>query len=594
MRFRFLARLTLAAILLGGIGGLLTIALLTVLGVGLFTAGGNTLALLRDQADQTIESIANLTRLHLLPAEANVGYVAQMVAGIPRIGPQEAEWIRLSMAAAPQIRGVVLAMGDGTLVRVGRDGEYLVDDWSAIGITADSYRQALEHKGMTWGQPAWAEEINSVIIPVRHPIVRAGAIVGVANAGITAHDLSRFLNEATGGNGTAFILDGYNRVIAHSNLLSSPHHPDRHGALPRPDEVNDAALAGWVAGRAYDVGRFSGAHDVQSGLVDTPSGQYIVLMRPMSGVDPQSWTVGTSLPTGTAAVFFERLETMLIAGIVVLSVALLLLFFLARAIRRPIDALAVASERVRRLELDPPPEMPATSIAELQEASQAFDRMAGALKWFETYVPRRLVFRLMRDGTDAGLATRQRSVTVLFTDIAGFTTLSETKDAAQVAALLNEHFSLLATCIEDEDGTIDKYIGDSVMAYWGAPARQDDHAARACRAVAAIAKVIAKDNARRRAAGEPPIRIRIGLHSGDVTAGNIGAPGRINYTVIGDVVNVSNRIEQICKEIDPDAEVIAVATSVTVEEAGLAATAEPVGQRALRGRSEPLRLYRLV
>ena len=95
---------------------------------------------------------------------------------------------------------------------------------------------------------------------------------------------------------------------------------------------------------------------------------------------------------------------------------------------------------------------------------------------------------------------------------------------------------------------IDKYIGDSVMAVWGGLSRMEDHADHAMRAALAIAQVIREDNAVRRAAGQPPIRVRIGLHSGPVVVGNIGAPGRVNFTVVGDTVNIAQRFEQLGKE----------------------------------------------
>ena len=209
----------------------------------------------------------------------------------------------------------------------------------------------------------------------------------------------------------------------------------------------------------------------------------------------------------------------------------------------------------------------------------------------------------MRDGSDAGLLPRNREVTVLFTDIPGFTSLSETLDANQVSDLLNHHFSLIAECVDANDGTIDKYIGDSVMAFWGAPSRQNDHAVLALQTVRAIAEKIHADNAKRSAEGLPPIRVRIGLHSGPALAGNIGAPGRINYTLVGDTVNAANRLEQLGKEIDPDAEVIALASGDTVEDARQASGSDGavdlgrmsvVGERTLRGRATPVTVYRVI
>ena len=166
------------------------------------------------------------------------------------------------------------------------------------------------------------------------------------------------------------------------------------------------------------------------------------------------------------------------------------------------------------------------------------------------------------------------------------------------ASFLNHHFALLSQCIEDEGGTIDKFIGDAVMAFWGAPEELPDHAARACRAALAIRAAIAANNARRHADGEHAIRLRIGLHTGEVIVGNIGAPGRINYTIVGDAVNTANRLEQLGKEIgDQDAEVTIVVSQATVSALGDAAgdAIAPIaaGTHRVRGREEEIAVYQL-
>ena len=123
--------------------------------------------------------------------------------------------------------------------------------------------------------------------------------------------------------------------------------------------------------------------------------------------------------------------------------------------------------------------------------------MIGALRRFETYVPRKLVNRLIAQGADTEIASEEREVTVMFTDIVGFTTLSEAMSAAETANLLNRHFTLLASCIDATEGTVDKYICDSVMAFWGPPFGSTDHAAQACRAAVAIRHALAELRAAR-------------------------------------------------------------------------------------------------
>jgi len=205
---------------------------------------------------------------------------------------------------------------------------------------------------------------------------------------------------------------------------------------------------------------------------------------------------------------------------------------------------------------------------------------------------------LMELGEDA-VRSRRRNVTVMFSDIVEFTPQAEDLPEQDTADLLNHHFALLGACIEREQGVIDKYIGDSVMAVWGGLSRMDDHADRAVRAALEIAQVIREDNATRRAAGQPAIRVRIGLHSGPVVVGNIGAPGRVNFTVVGDTVNIAQRFEQLGKEFMKDGEeIVLLASAETLaaikdRDALNIALPEPV-LRQVKGHEDPVKVYRLA
>ncbi len=184
-------------------------------------------------------------------------------------------------------------------------------------------------------------------------------------------------------------------------------------------------------------------------------------------------------------------------------------------------------------------------------------------------------------------------MTVMFTDIAGFSTISENMSAPEVAEFVNEHFAIVAKCIEDEEGTVDKFIGDSVMAFWGAPEKQKNRAERACRAALAMRAAINADNDRREGEGLARVRMRIGIHSGAATAGNIGAPGRLNYTVIGDMVNVGQRLEQLSKEVLPDDEVAILFSDATRADLGADFAPKPVGKHHVKGREEKVEVFTL-
>ena len=217
--------------------------------------------------------------------------------------------------------------------------------------------------------------------------------------------------------------------------------------------------------------------------------------------------------------------------------------------------------------------------------------MMVALRWFEMYVPKSLVLRLMQSGDTEVIATRERQVTVMFTDIRGFGALSQRLTAAEVADLLNEHFDLLSTRIEAEGGTVDKFIGNSVMAFWGAPDEQPDHAKRAIRAARAVQSAVASDNKFRTDRGEAPIQVRIGINTGPAVVGNIGSSSRVNYTLIGDTVNVAERLERLAADLQQEEDVVVLASAATAASAG--EPLEELGSKALRGLAGTVEVYRL-
>lgn len=585
----------IAWLLLGGVGLLVTMSLVIVLAFGFIAAGRNTVELLRDRVSDLMGVVITRTETHLRTAEVHARTVADLVAdGGVDLRSEDIDRIRLTMVAMPQIRGTAVVLNDGRTIRIGRDGFVVRGTWDDIGVTRPDFDSVSGAEGVTWTDPIWAVDIGRAIVVASYPIRSEGQPVGFVSSVITADDLSNFLKQLSSREARAFLLDSTDHVVAHHE--GSAHAAsEAAGRMPTAEELGDAVLAAYLRGDRIDTKLLRDLDGLNSSIVTVDDAEYAVITSPLPVVAPLTWTVGVVASTEESDVLFGRLYAILIAGGTVLALTLFLLWRVAQSVRQPVTALALASDSIRRLELDDIPEAPETTVAELREAAAAFHAMIGALRWFELYVPRRLVKRLMDASQVDGYPTRSREVTVMFTDIAGFSTLAENKDAREIAEMLNAHFSLVARCVEAEDGTIDKYIGDSVMAFWGAPSRQEDHAARAIRAVRAIARAIALENEVRTAAGEPPVRIRVGLHSGTVIVGNIGAPGRINYTIVGDTVNVANRMEQSGKEIDGAAEVVVLASGTTVAAGGDAAEgAEQLGQRNLRGLSHPIDVWRLV
>lgn len=200
------------------------------------------------------------------------------------------------------------------------------------------------------------------------------------------------------------------------------------------------------------------------------------------------------------------------------------------------------------------------------------------------------VVRELIDGEDRiELAGEEREITVLFSDIRGFTTMSEHVDPVEMVAQLNEYFEAMVEVVAAHDGTVDKFLGDGLMAIFGAPARREDHAERACLAALDMLDRLAEVNRGRVARGLDELRIGIGIHTGIAVVGNVGSPPfRVDFTAIGDTVNLAARIESMTKELGA---VVVASESTRAAIEGAELGFEPLGSVVARGRSAATGVY---
>jgi adenylate cyclase len=214
---------------------------------------------------------------------------------------------------------------------------------------------------------------------------------------------------------------------------------------------------------------------------------------------------------------------------------------------------------------------------------------------FRHYLAPAMVERLAANPNLLRLGGEMRDTTIMFCDIRDFTTISETMDATALTALLNDFLTPMTEAVLAHQGTIDKYIGDSIMAFWNAPLDEPDHARLACRATLEMRRRLSILNKslteRAKAAGQSPtlIMIGIGLNSGDALVGNLGARQRLNYSVIGDNVNLASRIEGVSKGFGLD-----ILIGEQTRNAAPDFAAIPIGDIFVKGKSLPARLYALI
>lgn len=269
----------------------------------------------------------------------------------------------------------------------------------------------------------------------------------------------------------------------------------------------------------------------------------------------------------------------------VVAVAMLV----ARTVTRPMLALREDISRVQRFDLGGAGGA-RSRIVEVAAMQDAVDNMRHGLRSFRRYVPADLVSELIRLQKEAVLGAEKREMTMFFSDIVEFTSTCEQIAPDALMKTLGAYLQGMTDAILRNQGTVDKFIGDGVMAFWGAPHAVADHAVRACRAALECQRFIAEQAPAWRAKGISPFPTRIGLNTGEVLVGNVGTEERMNYTVMGDPVNVASRLEGLNK---------AYGSRILISETVYAAAGSAFETRILdrvvvKGKSRGVAVYELV
>lgn len=387
-----------------------------------------------------------------------------------------------------------------------------------------------------------------------------------------------------------FILLGKETVLASSEPAFREFRASMARPVPTIHDLKDTPLPS-----IWDPNPIRRLTDVSyEAHVDlTPQGNFLFLFKDLSANVRLPLIIGSYVPAAEFSGPLNNLHNVYLAAAGFLALGVIIMFILGRRMSKPIEQLAGQAIAIRELKMDQIHGLPRSHLREIDEANRAFNSAGVALNAFSRYVPKDLV-RVLLDSDFQGLSsTELREMTILFSDIAGFTGVASKLSAEETTSLLNEHFQKLADSISKTNGTIDKYIGDGCMAFWGAPGKMEAHAQAAIEAVNIIAQKL--ELQLQGTDGEADaLRIRIGVHTGTVVVGNIGARERMNYTVIGDAVNVAARLQELGKRVDPDARIIALASEATVRELPKNKKPKYLGEFRLRGREDAVDVYRIL
>jgi adenylate cyclase len=434
-----------------------------------------------------------------------------------------------------------------------------------------------------------------------------GTLTGVLGASFDVIGLSAYLSGLKiGTNGFAFVVecrnDGTRRVVAHKNpnlLVRQSKNPASAGVttieparyleLVPTQDLTDRRVEAFL-GRVPAGLEPSGLEGIERIVFDHEGVRYLGAYSCLSTRETPDWLICIVMPEHDvlARVYASNRATLAI-GVVILGIAILIGLYVSAQVARPLERIARETEAIGRIELVPRP-VAHSIVKEVDRLAVAIEQTKTSLRSFRKYVPVELIRMFHSTGLEAGLGGECRRMTVSFCDIANFTTLSEKLLPEELVHHLADYFGPLSADVTVTGGTVDKYIGDAIMAYWGAPAPTLDHAAAACESALRNQASLEELRSRWRLEGKPELFARVGIHTGDVIVGNIGSEARLNYTVMGDPVNLASRLEGLGKVYGTNI----LIGEATYHEAGPRIIARAVDRVTVKGKTQGMLVYELL
>ena len=405
----------------------------------------------------------------------------------------------------------------------------------------------------------------------------------VIGVDILLDTIARFLSsEKISPGAVAFVVGPHGRLVVHSDPVMMARII---GAAAAPD------MEAKTADPLLDAVRAANVPNNEARIVTVDGRRYVALS---TGMDLVPLLRGSTI---VAAAPFDELmanaQRGLLHGIGVSSIILAggiasaLVF--ARLISKSLQKLTQGVRRLQELDFDTPITV-RSRIAEIATLASAMSAASATIRTFGLYVPKELVRQIIATSQFTGRSAQREDVTALFTDIFDFTTISEQHPPEEVVQLLSAYFDIFSEVVATHHGAIIQFLGDSVFAMWNAPTPDPKHAENACRCALALQERIGVFNASLEERGQPVFRTRFGIHTGSAVVGSVGASERLQYTGMGDTVNVASRLEGLNK---------AFGTTILVSSAVVARCPpelifRPLGATQAKGRAKELDVSELV
>ena len=523
-----------------------------------------------DSITEEVDTTASMT-------EADLNVVGMTLAKAELTEATRIELVRGQVAAQPTLPWVAIYDEEGRIIdKIDPDGKISA---APETLSLDLRDKALAD-GRVIGSAIVGEELPEVLLVVPMRGERMSWFIATRLSLEPAQEaIERFLDRRHyQDHYVIYVADSQQRALAHSNRELAATLSPLTGEAELASIDNEALSNGIVMHESIGSGEDEAVAAVSS-------------MRSLP------WKLVVKIPRSVAYRSFSRMRlSVLLIVLVIIFAATIAAVFFARRITKPISTLVgfasdLAARRFHRVNLKTRDEISILGDAlsdaalELAASDEAIRQETEIRNEMGRFLPSQIVDQIVRREASIDLGGERREITVLFADVANFTPLVEKHSAEEVVIILNELFTILTEIVFRHGGTVDKFIGDCVMAFWGAPNPQKDHAARALAAAEEMIRWLEIGNESWWKRFGVRIQLAIGVNTGEAVVGNFGSESRMEYTAIGDVVNVAARLETRAR---PQQILISDATR---QAAGDDFEFHGLGSHKLAGRSKEVELF---
>jgi len=395
------------------------------------------------------------------------------------------------------------------------------------------YIAALKNKKTTWldvYRYYFTQELGiSVVTPV---ITKDEKIVGVIKFDIGIEFIRKLIEDVKfSKNGIIFIVSKSGKLIAYPNIVQYKNNNvmDIHQLSNRP----------WIIA-SYDYFIKTGKTNFK---IEINNVIYLASYSSFATIGDSEWFVATVAPQDDFVSGLRGTRRIsILFGLLILIASIIVVSSVISRVVKPMKKITNEIDKIKNFELTNTPKI-VSRITEINAVASALYSMKKGLRSFQKYIPASLVRDLIEAGDEAQTGGVKKYLAIFFTDIRNFTSIAEASDPHKLAMRLCDYFNVLSTIIAKQNGTIDKYIGDAVMAFWGAPLDIDNPCHKAATAALLCINQINLLNHIWENENKPPFITTIGIHFGEAVVGNYGSTERLSYTAFGDAVNLASRLQ---------------------------------------------------